>query len=343
MKKLTFVAASALMATTAFAGDHSINATGRMSWVNLNRDVKKTSKPSDSRIKAEVADLVFAGKLTGNTTYTLGLNLAQSNATADKDVATKFIDTVYVTRTLAEGLTLDVGQRPLLGGGFEVTHGTADQYVTSNYWNTVDTTGAQFGLTLTKEFMGHSLMAQVSNGNKDRVISVNSNEVESQSRYGYAFEWMGSYANGMVKSNVGYTVVPSTTSKQSTNLLGAGLQFNLSKMVVEADYGVVTSVKAATGNKDKETTSMTAVLAYTGMETLTPFAKVISQEEKQAADGSKSDKVMTIAVGFEYKESKADNIRYHAAYASEGHTPTGGTKYTNSTIMVGAKFDANIL
>ncbi len=339
MKKLTFVAAAALMATSAFAGDHSINLQGRMSFVNRDRDIKKTAKPSDSRIEAERADLTFAGKLTANTKYTVGLNLAASDGAATSDNTNNYIDSIYVTRTLAEGLTLDIGKRGLLGGGFEVTHGAIDQYAKSNYWTTVDTTGNQFGLTLDKEFMGHHVMVQLSNGNKGRQV----NSENSQSRMGWAAEWLGSYANGMVKSNVGYTVVPSTTSNQSTDLLGAGLQFNVTNFVIEADYGVVTSVKAATGNKDKKTTSIVGSVAYTGMETLTPFAKVISETKKQNTDGSKSDEIMAFGLGVEYKEAKTDAIRYHAVYTSEGHKPVGSTKYTNSTIMLGAKIDVNVL
>lgn len=343
MKKLTFVAAAALMATSAFAGDHSINLQGRMSLINSNRDQKKTGIASDSRIQAERADLTFAGKLSANTKYSVGLNLAASNAAASSDAATNYIDSIYVTRTLAEGLTLDIGKRALLGGGFEVTHGAIDQYAKSNYWTTVDNAGNQFGLTLSKELMGHSLMVQLSNGNKDRKETHSGTDYYTQSRMGWAAEWMGSYANGMVKSNVGYTVIPSTTSQRSTDLLGAGLQFNLTNLVIEADYGVVTSVKAATGNKDKKTTSIVGSVAYTGMETLTPFAKVMSDTKKQAADGSKSDEIMGFGLGVEYKEAKADAIRYHAVYVSEGHKPVGGTKYTASQIIVGAKIDVNVL
>lgn len=162
-------------------------------------------------------------------------------------------------------------------------------------------------------------------------------------------EWMGSYANGMVKSNVGYTVVPSSTSNQSTDLLGAGLQFNVTNFVIEADYGVVTSVKAATGNKDKKTTSIVGAVAYTGMETLTPFVKVMSEEYKQSNAGLKSDKVFGFGLGVEYKEAKADAIRYHAVYTNVGHDkPTIGSeqtasKYTDATIMLGAKIDVNVL
>lgn len=341
MKKLTFVAA-ALMATSAFAGDHSINLQGRMSLINTNRDQKKTGIASDTRIAAERADLTFAGKLTANTKYTVGLNLAASNAASTSDVATNYIDSVFVTRTLAEGLTLDIGKRALLGGGFEVTHRAIDQYAKSNYWTTVYTAGNQFGLTLSKELMGHSLMVQLSNGNKDRKETHSGTDYYTQSRMGWAAEWLGNWGS-MVKSNVGYTVIPSTTTERSTNLLGAGLQFNVTNFVIEADYGVVTSVKAATGNKDKKTTSIVGAVAYTGMETLTPFVKVMSDTKKQANDGSKSDEIMAFGLGVEYKEAKTDAIRYHAVYTSEGHKPVGGTKYTASQIIVGAKIDVNVL
>ena len=114
MKKFTFVAAAALMASTAFAADHSLNLQGRMSWINTNRDHAKTGKVSDSRIAAETADLTFNGKLSANTTYQVGLNLASlglgtsstdANPTKNSgDNTSDFIDTIYVTRTLAEGL-----------------------------------------------------------------------------------------------------------------------------------------------------------------------------------------------------------------------------------------------
>lgn len=326
-----------------------------MSWINSDRDHAKTGKVSDSRIAAETADLTFNGKLSANTTYQVGLNLASlglgtSNTDASPtqnagDNTSGFIDTIYVTRTLMEGLTLDIGKKGLLGGGFEVTHGTIDQYATSNYWTTVDNTGPQFGLTLDKELMGHHVMVQMSNGNKDRTVGGET----AQSRMGWAAEWLGTYANGMLKSNVGYTVVPSATSGRSTDLLGAGLQLNVNKFVVEADYGVVTSKKAATASADKKTSSIVATVSYAGMETLTPFAKVMSEEYKQSNAGLKSDKVFGFGLGLQYKENAKDAIRYHAVYTSVGHDKPAiaseqtALKYTNSTIFVGASMDVNVL
>jgi hypothetical protein len=364
MKKMTFIAAAALMASSAFAGDHAINLQGRMSWINTNRDTTKTHLPNDSRIAAERADLTFAGKLSSNTKYTLGLNLASmglgtsgADASPTKnsgDNTSGFIDSIYVTKTLAEGLTLDIGKRPLLGGGFEVTHLAIDEYAKSNYWTTVDSTGNQFGLTLSKEMMGHSLMLQLNNGNKDRTVPVTTGTSASQSKMGWAAEWMGDYAHGMLKTNVGYTVIPSATATQSTNLLGAGLQLNVSKFVVEADYDLITGKKALNnGGTDSKKSSIVGVVSYTGMETVTPFAKFMVDTYKDAAVaahyGEKTSGVTSFGLGVEFKEAKADAIRYHAVYTSSKYkyeTVGGtlqGTDHTDSTILIGAKMDVNIL
>ena len=358
MKKFT-IAAAALMATSAFAGDHSINLQGRMGWINTNRDQAKTGLPSDSRIQAEVLDLLFTGKLTSNTTYQVGLNLAaSSDATVTGDDATsKYIDTIYITRTLADGLTLDIGKRNLLGGGFEVTHGTVDQYAKSNYWTTVDNTGPQFGATLSKVFGGHTVMAQLSNGNLTRTSGGTGSDNVSQSKYGYAAEWLASWSD-MVKTNVGYTVVPvwkptatPNPVTKDTTLLGAGLQLNVAKFVVEADYGIVTAKKELNSSvTDAKTTSIVGSVAWTGMENLTPFAKFMVDTKKDgdvaSHYGDKSETVTSFGLGVEYKESAKDAIRYHAVYTSAKHkyeSWKNSTDYTASQIFLGAKIDVNVL
>jgi hypothetical protein len=79
-----------------------------MSWSHKDYDKTQSNK---SLIAAEYAHLDFAGKLNASTTYYMDLNLAgsESAGNAAYDATSSRIDAVGVVRTLAEGLTLNLG------------------------------------------------------------------------------------------------------------------------------------------------------------------------------------------------------------------------------------------
>jgi hypothetical protein len=355
MKKITLVAVSALIATTAFAGDHSIRAEGRMSWIGEDRDNKATGIGSSSELKAEWARVIFNGKLDAATTYNVDVNLAANTSVAPgTDNTGGLIDEVFITRTLAEGTTLDIGKKPLNFGGIEASHLIKDEYASSAYYGVVSSQDNEFGLTLNKEFAGQVLSLQYFNGNKNRKTGP-SNDQNSQTKYGYSAQWVGSLANGMIKPNVGYVIMPKTIAGQQDELLGAGFVLSAGIFSLQADYGSVTNKKQGTNNVDKKKDSISGVFSYVGHDLVTPFAKYIADTDKTNNDGTKKSTTKTYALGFEFKESKTATVRYHAVYssaetkyastaiASSAGGLITGDKKTIGTILIGAKFETSIL
>ncbi len=335
MKKLTIVAAMALTATTAFAGDHSIKGIARMSWKHVDDDVNST--PNTSIIKAEYANLNFAGKLTGNTNYYLELNLAATSDAANNDGTADYLDAFGVERTLAEGLTLNIGKQGLLVGGVEVGHAAEDQYITSYYFDQADGLTNELGLTLSKEMMGHTLSLQYTNGNAE-------DRSGKQSQYGWAAHLAGNFGNGMVKPMIGYTVRPGGDTNQDKTLMGLGAELNvIPNMQLDLDYGLVTAKKGFTVTKDQKSNTLAVLASYTGHELVTPFVKYFKDTKKTNNDGSKKEDVTGMGLGVEYREAKVDPIRWHAAYTSKETKPVTGAKTKEIIMTVGAKFEANIL
>jgi hypothetical protein len=350
MKKFTLIAAT-VASVSAFAGDHSITATGRMGWNYNDNDIKKTGTSNDSKIAADYGKVKFAGSLNKETKYVLTTNLTQAAiaSTSRYDGTNDFIDELYITRNLMEGLNLTLGKQVPLFGTVEFSHDEVDLYLKSGFWN--EASGIvknRFGATLAKEVAGQTFSLAMFNGNLN-------NNATKQSKYGYAVQWLGSLANGMIKPNVGYTVDRTTRIGGDNTYLGAGLQFNLpASIVFEADYGLQTQKKAAT-NADKKLSSIVGNLSYTGFETVTPFAKVVLDTKKDQSNGSKTYDKTGIAAGLEYKASKEDAIRYHVVYQNETTTYASNAiglangllannaKTSAQSIMVGAKFEANIL
>jgi hypothetical protein len=314
-----------------------------MSWSHKDYDKTQSNK---SLIAAEYAHLDFAGKLNASTTYYMDLNLAgsESAGNAAYDATSSRIDAVGVVRTLAEGLTLNLGKQGFLVGGTEIMTAGQDQYVTSNFFDKADGLTTEFGATVSKEMMGQTFSVQFSNGN------ATSRSNNAQTKYGYAAHWGGNLMNGMIKPSVGYTVRPAydvdssstTTDWREASMLGAGAEFNLIPTVKFAvDYGLLTAKKISSESGDSKESTIMAMAAYTGHELLTPFVKFSKDTFKPA--GTKSKDITKLGLGVEFREAKNDAIRYHAAYVSETDKPVSGTKHTYSTILVGAKFEANIL
>ncbi len=348
MKKLTFLAAAALMATSAFAGDHSIKATARMSWKSTSVN---SPKSSNSKITAEFAHLNFDGKLNNYTNYYLDLNLAGTEATANSsyDATSGRVYSVGVVRTLSEGLTLNLGKQGFLVGGTEIMKGAEDQYATSYFYDQTYGLNKEFGATLAKNFMGQTLSVQLSNGN---ALARGNN---GQSKYGWAAHWAGDLMGGMIKPSVGYTVRPgldidtnatdNVHDYRDSSALGVGAEFNFVPTInLALDYGLLKFKKGGTATADQKANSIVAMASYKGMELITPFVKFAKDTKKLSNTGSKSNEVTTMALGLELKEAKNDPIRYHAAFSSsEDKTTSTGAKSKTTTILVGAKFDANIL
>jgi hypothetical protein len=344
MKKLTIAAAAAVLATQAFAGDHTISTRGRMSWMYEDRDTKTTQVKNSSEIKAEQLYLALAGKLSANTTYNITLNLADSStaATAGKDNTNNYIDELYITRTLAEGLNLQLGKMAVIAGGVEYVHAEEDMYSRSAFYNNAPAN--EMALVLSKEFVGQTLSLQYFNGNNERTTTNSSGTtVSAQSKFGYAAQYAGSFANGLVKPNIGYTVDPTTRSKGPDTYLAGGLQFNLpASFVVEADYGLKTLKKAGTAGQDNKLNSMSALVVWSGLERFSPSVKFIKDTDK-TNNGAKVSDTTTYTAALEYKDSKEDAIRYHVAYSSAKVKPVTGSSHTDATVLVGAKFDVALL
>jgi hypothetical protein len=317
-----------------------------MSWLGEDRDTSVTHISNSSEIKAEWARLIFEGKLDEKTTYNVDVNIAANTALApSSDNTSGLIDEIYMTRTLADGLTLDIGKKPILFGGAEASHLLKDQYATSAYYNVASGKDNEFALTLNKKFLGQTLSLEYFNGNKTRTSGANN--TASQSKFGYAAQWVGSIAGEMIQPNIGYVVIPKLDSGKQDIFFDAGLTFNVGSFSLEADYGTITYKKQGTNSGNTSTESIVGNLSYTGHDLFTPFTKVIADTDKTNADGSKKSSSVTCALGFEFREAKASTIRYHAVYSTTSYKPVLATatdaKHTYTTILVGAKFETSIL
>lgn len=346
MKKIGVLAVASLLSVGAMAADNTIGLTARMSWKSTDNDYTKTGTPNQSVITAEFAKVNFGGTLNSSTKYYMLWNLTQASltdATNHQDGTNKFVEKVGIVRTLGEGLTLDLGKQAIIAGGMELTHSSADQYAQSNFSQTGNDLSKEFGANLGYTVSGQSFNLQLTNGNATAKATA------GQSKYGYAATWAGTF--GSVGTKVGYTVRPTGVGTAGDrSLLGAGLSFKLPEFVVEADYGLDTTKKGSATTADAKTNSMVLVAAYTGHENFTPFAKYFSDVYKTNANGSKFKTVDAFGLGVEYKEAKADPIRYHAVYTSAatkyeaaGSLVSPNTKATVSTIFVGAKFVTSLL
>jgi len=350
MKRLGVLAAASLLTVSAMAADNTISATARMSLQSVSNDRTATGIENQSVIAAEYAKVFFGGTLNPSTKYYMTWNLTQgsiTDGTDHKDATNKFVENIGIVRTFSEGLTLNLGKQQIIAGGMELTHSTADQYIQSNFSTTGNALVRQFGANVGYTVADQAFNLQLTNGNAE------ARGAKGQSKYGYAATWAGNF--GMIKSKVGYSVRPSgVATSGDVSLLGAGLQFNLSQFVVEADYGVVTTKKGSTNTADMVSNSIAATASYTGHDLLTPFAKFVSDTNKTNDDGSKNNTVTGFGLGVEYKEAKADAVRYHVVYSSAETkyetaamaTTAGlvsGTKKTVGTILVGAKFSTSLL
>lgn len=362
MKLLSIVATIAtLVSVNAFAGDHTINAVGRTSWVYKDNDVKKTQVPSSSSFNIDFLRTIFAGAVTPSVKYYVSADLLSANSSTDvSDGTSAFIDEAFVTKAFGQGTSITIGKKAVLVGGREYDYYTYDRYSSSAFFSA--TPANQVGVTLSHEIAGQTLMAQYFNGNKDNGKTNNASpatSINAQSKFGWSVGWNGSIHDGMIKPIIAYTVVPEAAGKASTEgstsrvakgddtFLGAGLQFNLPmSFVVEGDYNLLTE-KNASGTvaapKNLKTTSIVGLVRYAG-ERFAPFAKFISDTSKLVS--VKTGTRTAYDVGIEFKESKDDMLRYNLVYS--GSTVKTGINTTEvksspSSILVGVKFDAAIL
>ena len=354
MKKFTFIAMTALLSAGAFAGDNTINVVGRAGWTYKDNDVAKTGTANSSSFNFDFLRTTFAGVVTPSVKYFATADfLGNTNSVDSVDGTSPFIDEAYLTKTFTNGTSLIVGKKAVLVGGREYDYLNFDRYTTSYFFNA--TPANQVGATLSRDFAEQTLMVQYFNGNKNNDKAAGTN---AQSKFGYAVGWYGNLKNGMIKPIFAYTVVPEgvngTTSlnaarvnKGNDEFMSAGIQFNTPhNVMLEVDYDLLTEKDAAgtiTSKKDLKTSSMVAQVKYNGIK-VSPFAKYISDTRKLAS--VKTNSRVAYDLGFEFKESKDDAIRYQVVYSGSSvkdNINTTETKSSPKSILVGLKFDAAVL
>ena len=363
MKKFTFIAMTALLSAGAFAGDNTINVVGRAGWTYKDNDVAKTGTANSSSFNFDFLRTTFAGVVTPSVKYFATADfLGNTNSVDSVDGTSPFIDEAYLTKTFTNGTSLIVGKKAVLVGGREYDYLNFDRYTTSYFFNA--TPANQVGATLSRDFAEQTLMVQYFNGNKENGSATTG--TNAQSKFGYAVGWYGSFKNGMIKPILAYTVVPEAgganggltslstaatpahrVNKGNDEYMAAGVQFNTPHNVMfEVDYNVLTEKDAAgtiTSKKDLKTTSMVAQIKYNGIK-VSPFAKYISDTRKN--DSTKTNSRIAYDLGFEFKESKDDAIRYQVVYSGSSvkdNINTTETKSSPKSILVGLKFDAAVL
>lgn len=354
MKYLSSVAVmAAIISTSVFAGDHTINAVGRTALVYKDND--STTTANSSSFNMDYLRTTFAGVVQPSVKYYLTVDLLGATSNDAVDGTATLIDEAFVSKTFSFGTTASIGKKAVLIGGREYDYLNFDRYTTSAFYTAAPAN--QVGLSLAHEIAGQTFMAQYFNGNKNNAKATT---VNAQSQFGYSVGWNGNLLEGMIKPIVAYTVVPEGASAASTagstsrvnkgedTYLGAGLQFNLPmSLVVEADYNLLTEKDAAgtvSAKKDLKTTSLVALVRYAG-ERFAPFAKLISDTNKTSS--TKTGTKTAYDLGVEFKEAKEDMLRYHVVYSGStvktGLDTATTTKHSPKSILVGLKFDAAIL
>lgn len=351
MKMLATVAAFAtLISANVFAGDHTINAVGRTSWIYRDHDESGVSNSSSFNI--DYLSTTFAGVVSPSVKYYLTADFLGDNSSADDvDGTSSFIDEAFVTKTFASATSVTIGKKSVLIGGREYDYHSADSYSLSAFNNAAPEN--QVGVTVAQDVLGNTFMAQYFNGNKTN----GQTGVNAQSKFGYAVAWYGDILEGMIKPIVAFTVVPEAAgagttganrvNKGNDQFIGTGLQFNLPMgLTIEADYNMLNEKDASgtiTVKQDLKTTSIVGLVRYT-TDRFAPFVKFISDTSK--LDSTKTGSKIAYDLGVEFKETKEEMIRYHLVYSGstvKTGINTSTVKTSPKSILVGLKFDAAIL
>lgn len=350
MRLLSTVAMIAtILAASAMAGEHTINAAGRTGWKYQDNDAAAVS--NSSSFNMDYLRTTLAGAVSPGVAYYLTVDLLGTTTNDTVDGTSTLIDEAFVTRTFSTATSITLGKKAVLIGGREYDYLNLDRYSLSGFYNA--TPANQVGITVAQEYAGNNFIAQYFNGNKENGQA----GTNAQSKFGYALGWYGNIFDGMIKPIVAYSVVPeaagtSTTGAARVNkgddaYIGAGLQYNLPMgLTIEADYLLLTEKDAAgsvTAKQDLKTTSIVGLVRYS-TDRFAPFVKFISDTNK--LESTKTGSRIAYDVGLEFKETKDDMLRYHLVYS--GSTVKTGINTTTvktspSSVLVGLIFDAAIL
>lgn len=238
--------------------------------------------------------------------------------------------------------SITFGKKSVLIGGREYDYIEYDNYTTSWFWNSCPAN--QVGITISHEVAEQTFMAQSFNGNKDNGIKDLENQpVNSQSKFGYALGWYGSFINGAIKPILAYTIVPrpSSETKGDNIFISTGIQLNTPhNAIVEFDYNILDKKQITTKNK---TSSMIGLIRFTN-DQYSPFVKIIKDTTKN--DSTKTSERLAFDLGLEFKQESESNFRYHVVYSTSSlkeAMETKEIKHSPRAILVGVKFDAAIL
>lgn len=343
MKKITLVAMSALIASSAFALDTKMDLKGRFDYLNSSTQTNGGTKVTAGNYSPNTLKLKSAAKFNETTSAELTLDFTQDHAAGATRSLSDMVDVAAVTKSLGRGFTAIVGKQPVLVGGRENDYASRDMYSKSLFSTALFYN--QVGLTAQYDIADQSFYAQhLENAGTAGTTVQKDSKIAGLAYY-------GTFLNGMIAPILSYHKAATDRGNKSDIYTAAGVKFTHGLIIAEVDYLMLSKEQTA-GTLDQRLSSVVAHLRY-NHEMYKPFFKYIMETGKNAYDMgdsvggagvSKSERT-AYELGLEVVPNKDEDMRYHVVYSSsEKKEKTGGTdKFKEDKIFAGLAFAFNIL
>lgn len=365
--KTTLVAAVSLMCfvgtnARAAISDSKVIVDGRVDYLSQSYTVDGGSQPSNAALRINSFRADFQGKIGEETSYRFRMTFPNNSAVpgypGPADNLSTFFDYAYVSRVLAENLTLVMGKQFTGAGGWYATTDIPDIYYFSKA--AVENIGLGLiymtGVQLKYEASGQKINLLVTDSSAGSTDSGTSTGNANNARQGVGLRYYGSLMDSTLKPTVGYfTENLQNQSSSPKNLLysftNLGLKYLVpGKLVADLDYLMSTFAdRTSVGNSDS-TNEFDLKVTYTVGETgLKPFAMYSNTIQKFVSAASEK-KVANNAfiLGAEYYPKNGEDFRYHLVYTNQTtNTDLGlgaaSTNLNQQQIIAGVRFSSDML
>ncbi|HYX37764.1 MAG TPA: porin [Oligoflexus sp.] len=299
------------------------------------------------------------GRIDDQTTYRIRYSFLNdfTRESAGNDGLPTGVQYFYVTHTINDVWTLQVGKQFVLTGSWEYNYNIAELYHYSATFARAPTfaeTGAQLGAHIGKQFFAVQLFNSVPESARK----------QSQDLIKVA-AWYGNFSNGTILPIVSYAIFPRPREKigdvrdeaSATTELSYGARFNQGNFEYEVVGAFLRTPDHSFFQADAMTEDVTAVkvpsdewqLAYGLLRykledpKLEPFVKVTLDEAKTG--GAKSQRFTRASAGIEYYP-QASAFRYHLVYilqrdkylefSNDGLVAQTANERRQSSILIGS-------
>ncbi|MES3036607.1 MAG: hypothetical protein V4736_01755 [Bdellovibrionota bacterium] len=351
MKTLLAIAALTVVSASAFGGVELKYRGDYLSTPRYTTRAVGTDEAARSEFRGNYAKLNANGKV-GAAEAKVALNLLGYTA-AGALSAGSFVDYLYISQPIADGMTFHAGKIETFLGGIEGAQDTLGNVYLNSLANCgyagyyanagvvrATTGGAAFSggtgacLNTATNAHGVGFTYNYGMGQLDVIATNDSNNTAAQGaaaanpaqiKHNVGVQWSGSFMDGMIKPAIGYAkgsadAAGANSINYDNEHINAGfdMMWNEWGFTLEHLSNANTEKGTGVGAEDKDKVTSTYLAASFKMDAWKPFAKYemskLSDEEAGASAAATSFDRTGMSLGVEWTPRAGEAMSYHVAY-----------------------------